>query len=162
MKICYFGIYDPLYSRNDILLSGLKEAGAQIVECRENWKDRYRYLKLIKKIKKASKDCDIIYAAYPANIPTIISKFFTRKIVIMDALYPMYDSAVTERQEVKSFHPKALKLWFDDWFSALISDYIIVDTEEHLKYWTRLPFIKAKKIKVIQIGAQEIFFIHLL
>ncbi len=158
MKICFFGIYDPKYSRNEILISGLKSAGAEIIECREEWNDKLRYVKLIRKLRQVVGNCDVIYAAYPANIPAIIAKIFTRKMVVMDALYPMYDAVVKDRKEIPRYYPRAIKLWLHDWVAALWSDYIIADTREHAKYWAELPFVGKEKIKVIYLGAQEKVF----
>ena len=39
MKICYFGIYNPNYSRNDILLSGLNQIGVEVIQCNADWRD---------------------------------------------------------------------------------------------------------------------------
>ncbi|MEI6843439.1 MAG: glycosyltransferase [bacterium] len=159
MKICFFGIYDPTYSRNDILISGLKSAGGEVIECQADWRDKNRYKILYKKLQSIKNECDVIYAAYPAPVPAIFAKMFTRKPVVMDALYPMFDAVVNDRKEIPWFYPRAIKLWLYDWISALVSDCIIVDTNEHGKYWTKLPFIKKSKIKTIYLGFQEkIFF----
>lgn len=140
-------------------MSGLRANGVDTIECQADWRDKNRYKILFKKLQSAKKDCDIIYAAYPADVPVIVAKILTNKPVVMDALYPMYDAVVNDRKEVPFFHPKAIKLWLHDWVAALISDYIIVDTLEHGKYWGKLPFIKKSKIKVIYLGFQDkIFF----
>ena len=34
MKICYFGTYDPIYTRNRLMIQGLKENNVEVVECR--------------------------------------------------------------------------------------------------------------------------------
>src|ERR1035437_3917925 len=99
MKICWFGIYDASYSRDDILMSGLRFHGAEIVECHADWRDKNRYKILRKKLRSIKSECDVIYAAYPANIPAIVAKILTRKPVVMDALYPMYDAVVNDRKE---------------------------------------------------------------
>src|ERR1700691_3199308 len=110
MRICWFGIYDKSYPRNDILISGLKMNGVEVIECAASWKENGRYLKLIRKLKELRGSYDIIYAAYPAPVPTIIAKLFSRKPVWMDAFYSMYDAVVNDRREISRFHPRAIKL----------------------------------------------------
>jgi glycosyltransferase involved in cell wall biosynthesis len=158
LRICWFGIYDPKYPRNDILIKGLKENGVEIVECQADWKDKARYKTLIHKLKAVEGSCDFIYAAYPSNVPCIVAKIWTRKPVVMDALYSMYDAVVNDRQEVHPLHPRAIKLWLQDWIAALVADYIITDTEAHVTYWSRFPFVKASKMKTIYTGVQDHIF----
>ena len=158
MKICWFGIYDRTYPRNDILIRGLKANNVEIIECQADWKDPSRYRILWKKLQVAEKDCDVIYAAYPSNLPVILAKFLTRKPVVMDALYSMYDAVVNDRKEIPWFYPRAIKLWCDDWIAAMLSDYMIVDTESHAAYWSRLPFVKRSKIRVVYTGVQDHIF----
>jgi glycosyltransferase involved in cell wall biosynthesis len=153
MKICWFGIYDPRYARNSILMSGLRANGAEVVECQEDWKDPKRNQKLLRRLKHLAPSCDIIYAAYPAPVPAILAKIFSRKPVVMDAMYSMYDAVVNDRKETFAFHPRALRLLAFDWFACLLADRIIVDTEEHKKYWSGWLFVDPRKIEVVYIGA---------
>lgn len=153
MTICWFGIYKSEYPRNDVFLSGLRQIGVQVVECRENNDDKLRYFKLIKKLRKIAPVCDLIYAAYPSPVSTIIAKFFTTKKVATDAFFSMYDAVVNDRREIPSYHPRAIKLILLDWLSVVLADIIIVDTKVHAKYWSRWPLVQVSKIKTIPIGA---------
>ena len=36
LKILYFGFYDPNYARNSVLISGLRQNGVEVIECRDN------------------------------------------------------------------------------------------------------------------------------
>jgi glycosyltransferase involved in cell wall biosynthesis len=161
MKICWFGIYTRDYPRNKILLSGLLLNGVEIVECNIDWQKKYRYFHLWRKLRSLKSDYDLIYSAYPATIPTILAKIVSRKPLVMDAFYSMFDSVVCDRREIKWYHPRALKLLFLDWLSVFLADYVITDTEAHKKYWSEWPLIGSKKIYPIYIGADDqIFFIN--
>lgn len=152
MKICFLGIYDPQYPRNDVLLNALRSGGAHVVECREVAHDRLRYKKLIPKFSKLVTDCDVVIAAYPSPIPTLLAKIFSRKKVVADAFFSMYDAVVNDRREYTRFDPRALKLLLFDWLSALFADALLVDTEAHKKYWSTWPLINPHKIYVVPIG----------
>lgn len=155
MKICWFGIYTKNYPRNKILLSGLVSNGVDIIECNADWKSKNRYLSLYKKLRGFKEDYDVIYCAYPATIPVILAKIVSAKPVVMDAFYSMFDAVVCDRKEIKWYHPRALKLLLLDWLSVLAADYVITDTEEHKKYWSKWPFVKNKKIHTIYLGADN-------
>ncbi len=158
LRICWFGIYDPSYPRNDILMRGLRTLCADIIEVRADWRDPARHRKLRDGLRALGNDYDLVYAAYPSTMPVIWAKLISRKPVVMDALYSMYDAVVNDRQEVPPYHPRAWKLWLLDWASALFADYLIVDTEQHRKYWARFPFVRAGKMEVVYTGIQDHLF----
>ena len=87
MKICYFGIYNPNYSRNDILLSGLNQIGVEVIQCNADWRDPKRYFKLWKNLRALRNEYDCVYAAYPSPIATILARLISSKPVICDAFY---------------------------------------------------------------------------
>ncbi len=155
MKICWFGIYRADYSRNDILMSGLRMNDTEVIECNEDWKDKSRYRKLIKKIRALGNEYDILYAAYPATIPVILAKIFQRKPVVMDAFYSMYDAVVNDRKEVSRWSFRALKLLLLDWASIMLADYVITDTAEHANYWSSWLFVNPKKIFPLHLGVND-------
>jgi glycosyltransferase involved in cell wall biosynthesis len=155
MKICWFGIYNKDYSRNNILIAGLKENGVEIIECHENWNERFRYFKLIKKLLALKNNYDVVYAAFPAQISTIIAKIFSSKKVVMDAFFSMYDAMVYDRREISWWRPRALKFLFLDWLSAFLADMVITDTNSHCDFWAGWRFINKNKIKVVYLGIND-------
>lgn len=108
MVICYFGIYKPSYSRNKILLSGLKGNGVEILECRTDKNGALKYFDLIKKHWQIRNDYDVMFVAYPGFQSVILAKFLTSKPIIFDAFVSMYDSMVSDRKKVskKKFKSK--------------------------------------------------------
>ncbi|HWB33732.1 MAG TPA: glycosyltransferase [Candidatus Paceibacterota bacterium] len=158
LRVCWFGIYDPSYPRNDILLRGLRTNGAEIIECHADWRDKNRYKILREKLRALDGAYDIVYAAHPSPGPVLVAKLVSRKPVVMDALYSMFDAAVNDRQEMPWYHPRAMKLWILDWLSALACDAMVVDTIEDQKYWSRFPFVRASKMLVLYTGIQEQIF----
>jgi len=158
LKICFFGIYDPAYSRNAILLSGLHQAGVEVVECREDWRDPKRYSKLKKSLRALHDDYDFVYAAYPSPVPTILAKLITKKPVISDAFYSMFDSVVNDRRKYSRWGPKALKLLILDWLGLMFADQVIADTEQHKEYWARWFLVNSEKIFTVYLGINDKVF----
>lgn len=158
IKICFFGIYDPTYSRNDILLAGLRQIGVEVVECRADWRDPKRYLKLWKSLRTLNNDYDYVYAAYPSPVPTILAKLISKKPVICDAFYSMYDSVVNDRRKKLFWHPTAIRLAFLDWLSVILADIVVTDTEAHKRYWSSWWFVDGKKIRTVYLGINDNLF----
>lgn len=158
MKICFFGIYDPTYSRNDIILSGLSRIGVEVIECREDSCDRRRYWKLWKSLRALNNEYDCVYAAYPSPVPTIIARIISRKPVICDAFYSMFDSVVNDRQEIKWWHPRAIKLILLDWVAVMFAHIVITDTEAQRGYWSSWLFMDKSKIHTVYLGTNDKFF----
>lgn len=162
MKICFFGIYDSTYSRNSVLLAGLRAAGAEVIECREDWRDPERYRKLRQSLKALNNDYDFVYAAYPSPVPTILAKLISRKPVISDAFYSMFDSVVNDRRKFLRWSPRAIKLLILDWLGVLFADRVIVDTNAHKEYWSKWFLVNPRKISTVYLGINDEVFKHAL
>ena len=158
MKICFFGIYTREYSRNDILLTGLKEVGAEVVECQADWRDPKRYFKMWKMLSALHNDYDCVYVAYPSPVATIIAKLVSNKLVVADAFYSMFDAVVKDRREISTWHPRALKLLLLDWLGVMFADLVITDTKEHQKYWSSWFLVNQNKIHTVYLGINDKLF----
>lgn len=159
MKICFFGIYDPSYSRNNIILSGIKKAGVDVVECKADWRDPRRYLKLWRSLRALKNQYDCVYVAYPSPVATIVARLASRKVIISDAFYSMYDAVVIDRKEIPFWHPRAIKLLLFDWLGVMLAHAVTVDTEEHKKYWSSWFGVNKNKIHALYLGFNdEIFY----
>src|SRR3989339_1350559 len=155
MKICYFGIYDPNYSRNRILNGGLRENGVEVIECRTELKGVKKYFDLVKKHWRIRKDYDAMVVGFPGYQAMILARFLTRKIIIFDAFASAYDSSVFDRKLVKPKSLKALYYWTLDWLPCRLADAVLLDTNEHIKYFVETFRIKPEKFFRIFIGADD-------
>ena len=160
MKVCYFGSYDRGYSRNRILIKGLRQNGVKVIECQDASIFWLRCPKLLLKYLMIEHHNVIVVGAVGhANVPLakILSLSRLRKIVF-DPFISLYDTAVFDRKEVKKDSLKAKYYFYLDKFSCKISDIIITDTIEHAKYFYKEFGISLRKIKVVYIGADDTVF----
>ena len=157
-RVCWFGIYREDYPRNYILLDGLEELGVTVIRCGVGPYERFRYLKLVRKLLALRGQYDVVYAAFPAQSVVPIAKLLTRKPVVMDAFYSMFDSIVRDRGELPWYHPHSLKALFLDWVSVLLADLVIADTEAHASYWASWWGVSREKIGVVYIGSDTKYF----
>ncbi|HBM45759.1 MAG: Group 1 glycosyl transferase [Parcubacteria group bacterium GW2011_GWF2_38_76] len=159
MKVCYFGIYNPTYSRNKILTSGLKSNGVEVIECRTDKKGIVKYFDLIRKHWNIRNNYDVMIVGYPGFQSVILVKFLTRKPIIFDAFISMYDSMVLDRKQVSKGSLRAGYYWWLDKVSMSVADLILIDTNEHKKYISEAFNIDSSKIERVYVGADtEIFY----
>ena len=140
MKVCYFGIYDPDYSRNRVLIKGLTENGVQVLKCQVDPGKKYKYWKLYKKHRQI-KDYDVMIVGFPGHPVMPLARLICKKPIIFDAFLSSYETLLDR----KIYSPRglqALKNWLLDWLACKLADRILLDTKEHIKY-----FVKTFKIE---------------
>jgi len=158
MRVCYFGIYNPEYSRNKILISGLRANGVEVFECQTNKKGFSKYFDLIKKHKVLKNDYGVMVVGYPGFQAMILAKFLTKKPIIFDAFVSIYDSIVLDRAQVSRYSPKALYFWCLDKISMSLADVVLFDTNEHIGFVSKEFGIDKSKFKRIFVGADTAIF----
>lgn len=159
MIVCYFGIYDSKYSRNRIIIDGLKKNNIKIIECNSRKLGAIKYIDLFLKHRKIKDKYDVMIVGFPGYQVMMFAKLLTRKKIIFDAFFSFYDAVVNDRKKIKKYSLNALYLWLLDFFSCRLSDFVLVDTIEHVKYFIKSFNLKANKIMAVYIGANEnIFF----
>jgi glycosyltransferase involved in cell wall biosynthesis len=157
MKICYFGIYNPEYSRNRIFIKGLKKNGAEVIECVSAKTGIKKYFDLISQHRKIRNKYDVMIVGFPGQQSAILARFLTRKPIIFDSLVSLYDSLVYDRKNVGRYSFGSAYFWFIDWFSLRLTTAILVDTEEHAKYFSKEFHIRKNKFHRIFIGSDDEF-----
>ena len=159
MKVCYFGIYSPTYSRNKILISGLRQNGVEVLECRSNKKGVAKYFDLMQKHWQIRNAYDVMVVGFPGFQAVILAKLITRKPVILDAFLSMYDSMVSDRKSVLRNSLRARYFWWLDKIAMSLADRVLIDTNEHKRYLSQEFGITAEKIKRIFVGADtDVFY----
>ena len=161
MKICFFGIYNPEYSRNRILISGLKENNCEVVECRAEAKSgRFlKYFNLCKEYWKIrNRKFDRVIVAFPGQTVVWLARILFGRKIIFDAFTSLYDSEVFDRKNAKEKSLKALYFKFLDRYACKLADKILLDTNEHIKYFVKEFGISGEKFIRVFVGADTAVF----
>lgn len=158
MTICYFGIYKPDYSRNRVLIKGLKENGVKVIECNTGLKGISKYFDLIKKHQKIRGKYDAMVVGFPGYQAVILARFLTRKPIIFDAFFSLYDAMVLDRKTVKPRSFKAWYFWLLDWLSCSLADHVLLDTNVQIDFFNKIFNIKKEKFSRIFLGASDDIF----
>lgn len=164
MKVCYFGTYDPTYTRNRLMIQGLKENGVEVIECRtEQIKNKLKkYWRLIKRHRKIKGNYDVMVVGFAGQAIMPLAWFLAKlsgKKVILDLFVSEYDSVILDRKTYPKFSFPALKFWLLDWFSCKLADICLLDADEHIKFFVKTFKIKKEKFKTILLSCDpEIFY----
>jgi glycosyltransferase involved in cell wall biosynthesis len=158
IKVCYFGSYDPKYTRNRVIIFGLKQNGVNVFECQDASSILLRYFKLLWKYLYLKKH-DVIIVHGHGNVPLawLLAKIFRRKL-IFDPFISLYDTAIFDRKEVDEKSVKAKYYYYLDKWCCALADIVMVDTWGHLRYFHEEFGIKKEKFRRVLVGADDTRF----
>lgn len=158
MIILYFGSYDPNYTRNRVLINGLKQNGVEVLECRDNSPGIKKFMRLYQKHKKLQNQYDVMVVGFLGQQIVPFAKLISKKPIVFDAFLSLYDSNVFDRKTVKTGSLRAYYYWILDWLSMKLADIVLFDTDEHIKYVSEEFNISKSKFRRIWIGAADDVF----
>ncbi|MBI4709162.1 MAG: glycosyltransferase [Candidatus Portnoybacteria bacterium] len=153
MVICYFGDYRPDYARSRVLLEGLKRNGAIILECRSEKTGLAKYWELYQKHKEIKDKYDILIVGQSVRSRLVwLAKLISNKKVVWDAFYSLYDKYVFDSQLISPESLKARYYWWLERLACALADLILLDTEEHIKYFVKEFSVKKEKFVRVFVG----------
>jgi hypothetical protein len=113
-KVCFFGIFDPLYARNRVLIKGFKDNNWEIIECNVDKKSgRFKkYILLFKKgFNVRNKRPDLVIVSFPGHLVVPIARLIFGKKFVFDAFTSLYNSDVEDRRKVPKLSLRSLTLF---------------------------------------------------
>ncbi|MFH1769720.1 MAG: hypothetical protein ABH833_03595 [Parcubacteria group bacterium] len=159
MKICYFGDYDRKYARNRVVIKGLELNGVEIIECNDNARGIARYRNIWKKHKAIKGKYDMMIVGHSdSRLMVLLAKLLSRKSVIMDGFYSVYESYTFDRKLFSKYSPKAWYHWFLEWMACKLADRILCDTDQHIDYFRKTFGGSSKKYTRVLVGADDSVF----
>lgn len=183
ITVCYFGTYRSEYSRNRIMIKGLRKNGVEVIECHENlwtgiddrvnavekgiinpklWKRMFGvYLRLLKKFKKLP-DFDVLVVGYPGQFDVFLAKLLTlfkSKPIVWDVFMSIYLVAL-ERELHKRNSLSVKLLNFIEYIALRIPNKLIIDTKQYANWFNRMYKVPLDKFCLIPTGADDdVFFL---
>ena len=156
--VCYFGFYRPDYARNAVLISGLRANGVEVVECNVAESEKWRRCKLFWKYLKIGRKCDAMVVGFSGHTLMPLAWALTRlprKKLVFDAFVSWYDSNILDRKKYPKRSFMALKYWIIDWAACRLADVVLLDADEHCKYFESEFSLKKEKLKTLLIGCPD-------
>ncbi|PJE64580.1 MAG: hypothetical protein COU90_01950 [Candidatus Ryanbacteria bacterium CG10_big_fil_rev_8_21_14_0_10_43_42] len=167
MHISIVGFFEEDHATNWRFLKGLEERDITYAFChipssmtRASWKETHRFLKAEKK------KTDVIWIGAFSHrlIPFIyVLRFlvwgFVPPPIVYDSIISIYDTRVFDRGWVGRFSWRAVYYYILDWFACRVAKRLVVDTNEHARYFQKTFFVRPKKLKRLFPGAnRDIFY----
>ncbi len=152
-RICYFGDHVQDYTRHKILKKGLEAHGFEVIERNTETRTAGKYLELARFVLEERKKTDIFFVAYSISRYVWFIRLLTRKPIVWDAFYSLYDNWVFDRKIARPRSLKALYYWSLDWTCCLAADLITLDSYASIEYFVRTFRIKRRKFVRVLVGA---------
>lgn len=155
MKICYFGSYNPLYARNRVLIKGLKQNGASVLECSK--RHFFKYLKLFfKSLELRDQDASVV--GFPGQEVMFWLGRFLKRPIIFDALTSHYGGYILDRGYFPKNSLQAKYYSFLDQRSCKLADIVLLDTQAHIDFFVNEFGLLRSKFRRIFVGADSAVF----
>ncbi|MGB0757160.1 MAG: glycosyltransferase [Patescibacteria group bacterium] len=156
MKVVYFGDYSPSYARNRVLLRGLALQGVDVIQCVTDKKGIDAKQDLENKFKDIVDDYDCVIVGYSDSrwvVPFV--KKLTKKPIVWDAFYSLYDAWIFDKKLAGRFSLKALYYWLSDWRSCRLANAVLLDTKAHVQYFNKKFFVPKDKLHHLLVGTDD-------
>lgn len=157
MRILYFGIYNPEYSRNRVLIKGLKANGAKVFECRVSAHDRLKYIKLLWQFIR-SPSFDYMIVGFPGQEVMFLARFITAKPIVFDAFTSHYGGYILDKQYFSRSSFRAKYYRFLDTWSCRLADLVLLDTNAHIDFFIHEFKLPIKKFRRLFVGTDSDVF----
>lgn len=185
MRICFWGTYTvgEGYPVNRVLAKGLRQAGAQVEEVREQIWEGFLHLTLgasllrttVRILRRAVpayarlvwrflqlRNCEVIVVGYAGYFDVILARFLSaigsRQQLVLVAFISLYDTVVVDRGKIAAGSWKAGLLKAIDRTAFASADLVLVDTEEQRKYFAELFTMPVTRFQRSFVGEDDEIF----
>lgn len=161
-SVCFFGIYDPSYPRNRVLIRGFEENGYKVFHCRvdpKKHKGIFKFFLLVREYMSLRKNkFDVVIVAFPGHTVVWLAWILFGSRIIFDAFVSLYNSNVEDRKRYSPFSLHGVWDRFLDWYSMTISSIILFDTNAQISYIAKKFSIPVQKFRRVFVGTDDTVF----
>ena len=162
MRVLYFGIYEPSYARNWVLINGLKKNGVDVLELRQK-SGRFALCKLFFSYLRFKQNYDVMIVGFPGQEVMFLAKLLALfrlgsgqvKPLIFDAFTSHYGGYILDRKKWARDSLRAKYFKFLDKWSCKLADIVLLDTNAHIEFFVREFKLPKEKFRKIWIGAND-------
>lgn len=160
MKIAVVMGREPSYTRNAVILAGLRSAGVEVIDYTDSSGSySVRYARSVARFAASPpREADAILVGFFGQPLIPFISRLSRKPIIFDAFLSGYDTMCFDR---KRFRPRSLPGRFFyrlDKSACQRSDLVLLDTEEHARYFVDTFGLSADKFERVLVGADPSLF----
>ena len=157
MRVLYFGLYDPDYARNRVLISGLKKNGVDVIELRRK-PSRFNIIKLFFDYLRLKEKFDVMVVGFPGQEVMFLAKWLTLKPIIFDVFTSHYGGYILDRHKYSPNSIKARYYKFLDKWSCRLANVVLLDTEAHISFFVKEFGLDKAKFRRLFVGTDPGLF----
>ena len=173
--IAYLGTYDPGYSRNRVLIDGLRAAGAEVFEyaapldaslTAAQMTTTAGAVKLAGELvrahlsllvrQRAGISFDVVVVGYPGHLLVPFAWAVARHqhaVLVFDPLVSLFDTFAGDRELLAGDSTAGHLANLVDRFSFALPDVVLADTQAHADYYAGVLGVPPAKLAVVPVGA---------
>ena len=178
MRVCYFGTFRQNYSRNRLMIDGLRLNGVEVVEChvplwtgiedrvdkavggwrnpRFVWRVLRAYVQLLRAYRRVG-GYDVLMLGYPGYFDTFVARPLARlagKPLVLDTFMSIY--LIAEERGLMARSPFTGRLIrMAERFACRLPDMLILDTAEYVDYFHHLHGLSDDRFRLVPTGADD-------
>ncbi len=181
MRVCYFGTYRANYSRNQIMIEGLRRNGVEVVECHERlwhgledrvalasggwlrpsfwWRALRTYASLLRRYRRVG-DYDVLVVGYPGQFDVFLARLLSRlrhKPLVWDIFMSIYLIAL-ERGLTEQSRTTVNLIRRVERKACRLPDLLILDTAEYVAWFQTTHNISPERFRLVPTGADDRIF----
>ena len=147
----FLSLTAPGYSRSWTYFMGLKAKGVKssYTQVKKPYKES------LLQINGQIFDKDEVVVTSPSHLLAIYARFILKRAVILDAGWSLFEGEVISRKSYGFLGFRAARIYFIDFFANHLSKMILVETDLQKKYYRKLFFLPAGKVRVLYTGIDE-------
>lgn len=156
LRVCYFGRYDPLYSRNAVIAKCLERAGAEVVRIRDDRSLVWRTPLLLGRALRAR--FDVVIVGFRAHSDMFLARLVATMHgvpLIFDPLTSRYEERVIDRRIVRARSWLARWYFFSDKMGCLAADRILLETDAQISYFVQTFGVARSRCRRVWLGADD-------
>ena len=182
LRVCYFGTYRSEYSRNRIMIDGLRRNGVEVVECHEPlwrsiedrvdsvqggwkrpafwWRVLRVYARLLRKFQQMGDTYDLLIVGYPGQFDVYLARLLSwlrRKPLVWDIFMSIY--LISVERQLDTSTPRSIDvIRRAEAMACRLPDLLILDTKEYVDWFGRTHGVAAQRFRLVPTGADNQIF----
>jgi glycosyltransferase involved in cell wall biosynthesis len=181
LRVCYFGTYRANYSRNQLMMAGLRKNGVDVIECHATlwhgiedrvqattggWKHPAFWARVIVAYAQllcryaTIRDYDVLIVGYPGQVDIYLARLLSwlkRKPLVWDVFMSIYLIALERGLEQRSQFTVGLIRQIEQ-HALRLPDILILDTENYVAWFEQVHRIPPHRFRLVPTGADDRVF----
>lgn len=182
LRVCYFGTFRENYSRNQIMIEGLRRNGVEVIECHARlWRgieDRVQtasggwlrpafivrvlraYGDLLRAYRQVG-DYDVMVLGYPGQLDVFLARalaWLRRKPLVLDVFMSLY--LIASERGLTSKHRFTARLIYGlEKLALALPDLLVQDTAEYVQWFQDVYGLEQARFRLVPTGADDRVFV---